>query len=114
MPPVPLRNQRREVPLALERDPGALRPPLRHAVHILADHGATGEPHRPDRMLSLKLLAQLLRPLDRGSPRQDDLHALGNAVAVLDFDALFHHVRVAAESQGFPHLEPKAVLPCRD
>src|SRR5262245_19403251 len=106
-PSAPLRDERGEVPFALERDPGSFTPPLHYAMQVLANSRPSYQPNRADRMLPLEFLRHLLRPLGRRSPWQNHLRRLSHAVLVLDLDALLDDVGVRLESERLPNLEPE-------
>ena len=104
------RNQRSQVPLALERYPLAIAGAIPDLRQDFALHRTLSHLDDSNGMLPLKLLRNVLGWLDRRSPRAQDLGALGHGVAILDLDVLLDHIVVGPEAKRLGNAQPKSVL----
>src|SRR5215468_8192462 len=105
-----LRDQRAQIPLALEADPLALAHEVRELAEILMSHAAVDESDDASRMLPLKALVHILRPRHRGGPRDHDRGFLRRSTTILDADPPVQAVVVRAETQDLRDPQSEAVL----
>src|SRR5215467_9416166 len=105
-----LRDQRAQIPLALETDPFALAHEVRELAEVLVAHAAVDQSNDASWMLPLKALVHILRPRHRGGPRDHDRGFLRRSTTVLDADPPVQAVVVRAETQDLRDPQSEAVL----